>query len=151
MGAGSWTTEVEGGSVTSLAAWLLTGCGVALILIGGFFVVLRPPLMAEDVRYMGVTIEKIDRDIPQLGKWLRRVFWVLGAYIVTTGVLVVYIASTGVRTGDVGAIAIIGTAGVLSIGWMSVVNFMIRSDFRWALVSLDSIWVCGVVLAVAAR
>lgn len=98
--------------MTSLAAWLLTGCGVALILIGGFFVVLRPRLMAEDARYIGVTIEKIDRDIPQLGKWLRRAFWVLGAYIITTGLLVVYIARTGVRTGDVCAIAIIGTAGL---------------------------------------
>ena len=137
--------------MASLAAWLLTGCGVALVLIGGFFLVLRPPLMAEDTRYMGVTVENIDRDIPRLGRWLRRVFWVLGGYIITTGVLVVYIASTGVRSGDVGAVAMIAVAGIISVGWMSVVNFMIHSDFRWALVCLDGIWVCGLVLAVAAR
>lgn len=137
--------------MTSLAAWLLTGYGVALALIGGFFLVLRPPLMTEDARYMGVTVENLDRDIPRLGTWLRRVFWVLGGYIVTTGVLVVYIASTGVRAGNVGAVAMIAVAGVTSVGWMSVVNFMIHSDFRWALVGLDGIWVCGLVLAVAAR
>jgi RsiW-degrading membrane proteinase PrsW (M82 family) len=107
--------------------------------------------MTEDARYMGVTVENLDRDIPRLGTWLRRVFWVLGGYIVTTGVLVVYIASTGVRAGNVGAVAMIAVAGVTSVGWMSVVNFMIHSDFRWALVGLDGIWVCGLVLAVAAR
>jgi len=34
---------------------------------------------------------------------------------------------------------------------MSVVNFMIRSDFKWALLGLDAVWVFGLVLAVAAR
>lgn len=151
MPGSSGTAAAEGGSVTSLAAWLLTGCGVALVLIGGFFLLLRPPLMAEDARYMGVTIENVDRNIPRLGTWLRRVFCVLGGYIVTTGVLVVYIASTGVRAGNVGAVVMVAVAGITSVGWMSLVNFMIHSDFRWALVGLDGIWVCGLVLAVAAR
>jgi hypothetical protein len=137
--------------VTSLAAWLLTGCGVALVLIGGFFLALRPPLMPEDARFMGATVEIIVSAVPVLSTWLRRVFWVLGGYIATTGVLVVYIASTGVRTGSVGALAVIAVAGVTSIGWMTVVNFMIRSDFRWALLGLASIWVFALALAVATR
>lgn len=57
--------------MTSLAVWLLTGCGVALILIGGFFLVLRPPLMPEDVRFMGVTTEAILGAFPGLSTWLR--------------------------------------------------------------------------------
>lgn len=65
--------------MTSLAAWLLTACGVALILIGGFFVALRPPLLPEDARFMGAPADAILGAIPGLGTWLRRVFWVLGA------------------------------------------------------------------------
>jgi hypothetical protein len=137
--------------MTSLAAWLLAGCGVALILIGGFFLALRPPLLPEDARFMGVPAETLVPAIPLLSTWLRRVFWVLGGYIVTTGVLVVYIASTGVRTGSVGALAVIAVAGVTSIGWMSVVNFMIHSDFRWALLGLDGVWLFALALAVATR
>ncbi|CAN5477899.1 hypothetical protein BH09ACT8_BH09ACT8_66220 [soil metagenome] len=135
----------------SLAAWILTGCGVALILIGVFFLAMRPPLLAEDARFMGGTAETILGAMPVLGTWLRRVFWVLGGYVATTGMLVVYIASTGVRTGSVGALGVIAAAGVTSIGWMSVVNFIIRSDSRWVLLGLDSVWVFGLALAVASR
>jgi len=34
---------------------------------------------------------------------------------------------------------------------MSAVNFMIRSDFRWALLALDGVWVTGVVFALLGR
>lgn len=107
--------------------------------------------MPEDARFMGVAAETIFGAIPRLGIWLRRVFWVLGGYVITTGLLVIYIANTGVRTGSVGALLVIAVAGVTSVGWMSVVNFMIRSDFRWALLGLDSVWALGLLLAVAAR
>jgi len=136
--------------VLSLAAWILTGCGVGLVLIGVFFLAARPPLLPEDARFMGSTVEHILDAVPDLSMWLRRVFWVLGGYIATTGVLVVYIANTGVRTGSTVAIAVMAVAGVTSIGWMSAVNFMIRSDFRWALLGLDGLWVLGLFLAAAA-
>ena len=55
-----------------LAAWFLAGCGVTLVFVGGFFLLLRLPLMAEDARYMCDTIENIDRNIPRLVTWLRR-------------------------------------------------------------------------------
>jgi len=79
------------------------------------------------------------------------VFWVLGGYIATTGILVVYVANTGVRSGDPGAIAVVTLSGVTSIGWMSAVNFMIRSDFRWAVLAFDGGWVTGVVFALLGR
>ncbi|MFC4950964.1 hypothetical protein [Pseudonocardia sp. GCM10023141] len=41
-------------------------------------------------------------------------------------------------------------AGVTSIGWMAAVNFMIRSDFRWALLGLAGLWVLGLLVALAA-
>jgi len=122
-----------------------------LVAVGVFFLAARPPLLPEDARFMGSTVVHIGDALPALSRWLRRVFWVMGGYIATTGVLVVYIANTGVRTGSAGAIAVVAVSGVMSIGWMSAVNFMIRSDFRWALLGLDGLWVLGLILAVTAR
>jgi hypothetical protein len=136
--------------VLSLAAWILTGCGVALVGIGLFFLAARPPLLPEDARVMGSTVDHLLEAVPALSMWLQRVFWVLGGYIATTGVLVVYIANTGVRTGNAGAVAVVAMAAVTSIGWMTTVNFLIRSDFRWALLGLAGLWVRGLFLAAAA-
>ena len=61
-----------------------------------------------------------------------------------------YIANTGVRTGSAGALAVLAVAAVTSVGWMAIVNFMIRSDFRWALLGLAGLWVLGLFLAAAA-
>lgn len=137
--------------MTSVAAWLLTACGVAPVLTGGFFLTLRPPLLPEDARFMRSTAERIVGAAPTLTSWLRRVFWVLGGYIATTGILVVYIDSTGVRSGDPGAVAVVSRSGVTSVGWMSAVKFMIRSDFRWALLALEGVWLAGVVFALLGR
>ena len=136
--------------MTSLAAWVLTACGGALVLVGGYFFAARPALLPEDARFMGTTAERIAEAVPTLSTWLRLVFRVVGGYIATTGVLGVYIANTGVRAGSDGALAVVAAAGILSIGWMSAVNFMIRSDFKWALLGLDAVWVLGLLLAVAA-
>jgi RsiW-degrading membrane proteinase PrsW (M82 family) len=100
---------------------------------------------------MGVTREHIDEAVPALARWLRRVFWVLGGYIATTGLVVMYLARTELRTGNPSALAILVLAGVTSVGWMTAVNFMLRSDFRWALLALDGVWALGLVLAAGAR
>ena len=136
--------------MASVASWILIACGLALVLIGGFFLAVRPPLLPEDARFMGATLDDIVEAVPGLTRWLRHVFWVLGGFIAATGVLVVYVASAGEPTRDTGALAVLAVAGVTSLGWMSVVNFMIGSDFKWALLALDSLWLLGLVLAVAA-
>lgn len=137
--------------MTSLAAWTLTGCGVALVLIGVFFLAFRPPRLPEDARFMGSTVEDLTEAVPALVRWLQRVFWVMGGYIATTGLLVIYIANTGVRGGTTAAIVVLAAAGIASIGWMIAVNFMIRSDFKWALLGLGGMWALGLIFATAAR
>lgn len=136
-------------ATNALAAWLITGAGAVLILIGLFFVAARPPLLPEDARYMGMTVAGITELVPGLSRWLQRVFWVLGGYISATGVLVIYIANTGLREGSPSALPVLAVTGSMSIGWMSVVNFMIRSDFRWALLVLVGLWAAGLVAAFA--
>lgn len=100
---------------------------------------------------MNSTTEDIFHAVPGLGRWLTRVFWVMGGYVATTGLLVLYVANTGLRSGSAGALAVLALAGATSLAWMSVVNFLIRSDFRWALLSLDIVWASGLLLGVAAQ
>jgi len=46
----------------------------ALVLIGSFFLTVRPPLLPEDARFMGSTAEQVVDAVPGLTRWLRRVF-----------------------------------------------------------------------------
>lgn len=41
----------------AVARWLITACGVWLVGLGFYFVFLRPPLLPEDPRFMGVPPE----------------------------------------------------------------------------------------------
>lgn len=134
----------------SVAVALITACGVVLVGVGGFFLMVRPPLMAEDVEFMGTTVDGIDTALPGLARWLRRVFWVLGGFIVTSGLLVAYVALTGLRDGDSAALVVLGLAALTSVGWMTVVNFLLRSHFRWVLLARAGLWVTGLLLAVLA-
>ena len=137
--------------MTSVAAWLLTGCGLGLVGIGAFFIWIRPPLLPEDVRFMSSSIEEAAGALPGLGNWLRHVFWVLGGYVVATGLLVLYVANTSIRSGSDIAVGVLTLTGMASLGWMTVVNFLLRSDFKWALLALALVWTLGLVLAVVAR
>ena len=78
---------------------------------------------------MGSTSEEISGAIPGLNSWLRLVFWVLGGRVAATGPLALYVASTSLRSGTGGAL-VRGLAGVISLGWLVAVTFLLRSDFR---------------------
>lgn len=100
---------------------------------------------------MGATTEQITDAVPALAAWLRRVFWAMGDTSRPLESSSSYIAVTGLGAGDGSALAVLTVAGVTALGWMSVVNFMIRSDFRWALLVLDGVWGLGLLLAATAR
>lgn len=134
-----------------MAVWLLTACGIVLLAIGGFFLAARPPLLPEDARFMGSTVEGLVQAVPGLSRWLSRVFWVLGGFAVTTGMLVIYVAQTTVNIHRGGGLIILAAAGTTSAGLMTVVNFILRSAFRWALLVLCAVWVVGLLAGVSAR
>ena len=98
-----------------LGAWLLAACGVVVVGVGVFFVVLRPPLLPEDLKYLDTTRELLDAALPGLGRWLQKVFWVMGGYVAATGVLTVHLALTGVRDGSTTAVVVAGAAGAASV------------------------------------
>ena len=78
-------------SCLTLGGLLLTGMGL-------YFIFLRPPLLPEDLQYMNTTLSVIQNNTPDLSAWLQKVFWVMGGYIFTTGLLTMYVAQTSFRT-----------------------------------------------------
>jgi hypothetical protein len=125
---------------------VLVLAGVCLIGVGLYFIVLRPPLLPEDVRYMALPAAQLDILRPRLESWLTHVFRVMGGYVLATGVLAIALAATAFRAHQNGAAIGAAIGGAASIGWMAAVNFMIDSDFRWVLLGMALLWACSLVL-----
>ncbi|MGV1827117.1 hypothetical protein [Agrobacterium vitis] len=132
-----WTTS----------ALLLTTTGVIVVGIGIYFVLFRPPLLPEDVRYMQLTEGDLTVLGPNLRDWLGRVFAVLGGFAMATGILMITLAATAFCSREPIAVSGAILGGAVSIGTMTAVNFAINSDFRWALLGpVDKVWqpyLCG--------
>ena len=120
--------------------------GVILMGMGLYFSFLRPPLLPEDLRYMDASLTQIYTALPRLELWLARVFGVLGGYMFATGLLTVYIAATDFRTGRLGVVAVVLVSGLSSIGWMTITNLVIDSDFKWLLLAFALPWVVALSL-----
>lgn len=84
--------------------------------------------------------------IPGLSAWLKKVFWVLGGYIFSTGLLITYIANTSFNNRVKGAFSIVTIAGLTSIGFMTYVNFIINSNFKWMLLAFTLPWLIALIL-----
>ena len=113
--------------------------------MGIYFVFLRPPLLPEDSKYIGLSLSAIQNNTPGLSVWLQKVFWVMGCYIFTTGLLTIYVAQTSFITRTRGVFIIISIAGVTSIGSMAIVNSILQSDFRWVLLSFTFPWFIALI------
>lgn len=111
------------------SASVLALAGLILIGMGLYFIFLRPHLLPEDLVYIGSTLKNVNENIPSLLNWLQKVFWVMGGYIFTTGSLIIFVAFTSFRARMEGAFSIVALAGICSIVPMTIVNFMIDSDF----------------------
>ena len=129
------------------ASALLALGGFILIGVGLYFIFLRPPLLPEDLRYIGASLAQVQNALPDLQIWLSRVFGVLGGYMIATGLLTIYIAATSFRIGKLGAITVVCVSGLASIGWMIITNFMIGSDFRWLLLAFSLPWIAALLFS----
>lgn len=136
------TTENSG----KLSSGALTLGGVILIGLGLYFIFIRPALLPEDPRFMGTTLVQIQIGFPGLLLWLPRVFWVMGGYMVSTGLLTCYLARTSFRSRAPGAAWVAALSGLTSIGLMVLVNFIIDSDFKWLLLAFSTPWVVALWL-----
>jgi len=120
--------------------------GISLIGVGLYFILLRPPLLPEDIRYMALPAAQLDILRPRLELWLMHVFRVMGGYVLATGTLTVTLAATAFRSYKKGAALGVLIGGAASIGWMAAVNFMIDSDFKWVLLAMALLWASSLML-----
>ena len=126
---------------------ILSLTGAALVAMGVYFILLRPPLLPEDARYIGLSFERVASVAPRLQSWLTQVFRVLGGYILASGVLTITLAtSPSFRRHRWGAGVASLIAGMASIGLMTIVNFQIDSDFKWMLLGIVLIWASSLCL-----
>ncbi|MDW5317636.1 hypothetical protein [Rhizobium sp. PL01] len=127
------------------SALLLTMTAIIVVGIGIYFVLFRPPMLPEDVRYMQLTEADLLAVGPSLRDWLGFVFAVLGGFAMATGILMITLAAEAFRSRE--PIAVFGAilGGAASIGTMTVVNFAINSDFKWALLGLFALWAASLI------
>jgi hypothetical protein len=139
------------GKSRHVSTWMLTACGVWLVGLGLYFIVLRPPLLPEDPRFMGTTLEQIRISVPGLEAWLRKVFTVMGGFMAGAGVLTVFVATVAMPLRLKGAPWALGISGALTVVLMSATNFALHSDFRWLLLLPALVWLAGLVVYLANR
>jgi len=120
--------------------------GLILIGLGLYFTFGRPALLPEDLRYISTTLSEIRASVPGLESWLEKVFWVMGGYMLATGLLTSTIALTLLRERRRGMAVIVSVSGLSSIGWMAAVNFILDSDFKWLILGLALPWPVSLVL-----
>ena len=123
--------------------------GIVLMGMGAYFALLRPPLLPEDMRYVGVSLTELQRAIPRFLPWISRVFGVLGGYMFATGLLTTALAAASFRSGKPLPKAIVVISGLASIGWMAATNFLIDSDFKWLLLAFTLPWLIAIMSSLA--
>ncbi len=128
-----------------LCAWLLAAVGAATIFVGIYFIFIRPPLLPEDLQYMGLTSERLLATTPKLMSWLRLVFTVLGGYIVGSGLLLVHLALGAFAEREPYAFLVACLSGGFTTGLMSVANLLINSHFKFTLLALTAVWLAALI------
>ena len=121
-------------------------CGIWLIGLGLYFVFLRPALLPEDLRYIGATLREIQAAAPGIDRWLRHVFVVMGGFMMSAGMLTIYLMSNLSHVQKKWTLVLAALAGVSTVGTMSVTNFQLDSDFKWLLLLPALLWAVGLVL-----
>jgi hypothetical protein len=118
-----------------VAAW-----GLYQAALGAYFIFLRPPLLPEDLRFVAFTRVSA-AELDRLTGWLRLVFTVMGGQMAGVGVLAVLLASRlGRSPANRADLVGLAAAGAVSVGLMSAVNFLLASDFRFALLLPVVLW-----------
>jgi hypothetical protein len=134
-----------------VSAWMFIVCGVWLVGLGFYFVILRPPLLPEDERFLGSTLAQIRAAVPGLEDWLEKVFTVMGGFMAGAGVLTVFVAAKAMPLQLKSATWALAFSGALTVALMSATNFALNSDFKWLLLVPALVWLAGLLLYVVGR
>ena len=74
---GRWSCPWQENPARSHRSFLVAA-GVSLVIVGLCFILVRPPLLAEDLRYRSLPVAEFAVVRPQLESWLTHVFQVMG-------------------------------------------------------------------------
>ncbi len=121
-------------------------CGAWLVALGAYFMFIRPPLLPEDFRYIGMSPAAIRSAIPLLEPWAQRIFTVLGGFMAGAGVLTIFVATHASTGRQTPTRVVLALAGLFTVGTMSVVNLRLDSAFKWLLLIPSLLWAFGLVL-----
>jgi hypothetical protein len=89
-------------SATTLAA-----CGLILIAMGLYVVLVRPALLPEDIRFLESSMTGIRVALPKLELWLGSIFFVMGGQMFAAGLLTSYVAANALCKRTRGAAMIV--------------------------------------------
>ena len=120
-------------------------CGLWLVALGIYFLLLRHALLPEDLRYIGSSLEAIRSAVPGLERRLGYVFNVMGGFMIATGAITILVACRMLARRERGTFATLSVAGAASVALMSATNFLLSSDFRWLLLLPALLWLAGLL------
>jgi hypothetical protein len=93
-----------------------------------------------------VPLDRLRGLAPGLEAWRRIVFTVMGGFMAGACVLIVHLARMAMRERQGGTGWAAAFAGLVTVGLLSAMNFVLHSDFRWALLLPALLWAVAVVL-----
>lgn len=128
-----------------ISKFLFVACGAWLIGLGLYFVFLRPALLPEDLRYIGTEPDEIQPVIAGLARWARRVFTVMGGFMMGAGVFTIHLATSASVGQEKRTWIVLALGGLLTVGTMSMANFQLDSDFKWLLLIPSLLWFAGLL------
>ena len=131
---------------------MLAACAAYQVALGTYFIVWRPSLLPEDVRFMRTSSEAL-QIAPGLSQWLQWVFAVMGGQMIALGMLILLVAARLRNSGEVSRLELflLATAAAASVVLMSTVNFAIHSDFRFLLIIPVAMWIGVLLLLLLSR
>jgi hypothetical protein len=129
----------------SISVIIFIACGIWLLGLGLYFLFLRPPLLPEDLRYIGTSPSEIQSSMPGLERWLHRVFTVMGGFMTGAGLLTILVARNTSDLRRTSTWAVLALVGLFTVGTMSLTNFQLNSDFKWLLLTPSVLWIMGLV------
>ena len=134
-----------------ISVLIFIACGIWMVLLGFYFMFLRPSLLPEDLHYMETSLGEIQSATPGLQRWLHRVFTVMGGFMAGAGMSTILIATNVSFVEQKWTLIVLASIGLFTVGTMSLTNFLLNSNFKWLLLIPSLLWIIGLVLPIVIR
>ena len=124
---------------------VVLGVSLLTVALGVYMAVLRPPLLPEDMRFIGVAPSSLP---PSLLRWLSIVFATWGGFIIALGVVLFGVASALWTARSRVLRWATALALVVAFGRFLWSNFVLRSEFLWFIALLFLVSLAAAIMLV---